>query len=65
MVTDRELDMAARALIELFGEDAPARAAEMVEEAEQSGEAESRAFWMKLRLRIGEVQSTENSERLI
>ena len=54
MVSDRAIDLAARALIELFGKDAPERAASMVEEKGQIGDAEGEAFWSRLELRIRE-----------
>ncbi len=44
----RELEMAARALIELFGEDAPKKALERATEYRAKGEESGEQFWLSL-----------------
>lgn len=59
-ITAREIDVAARALIDLFGEDAPNRALGMVNEKRVLGESESQAFWEQLETRIREILAAKD-----
>ena len=49
MISDRDIDMCARALVEMFGKDAPARAAERGAEYPVDAD-ESRIFWKRIEL---------------
>ncbi len=53
----RELEMAARALIELFGEDAPKKALERAAEYRAKGEESGEQFGLSLAEVIGEASS--------
>ena len=51
----RELGMAARALIELFGDDATKKALERAAEYKAKGEESGEQFWLSLAEVIGET----------
>ncbi len=53
----RELEMAARALIELFGDDAPKKALERAAEYRAKGEESGEQFWLSLAEVICEASS--------
>ncbi len=47
-ISQRELEMAARAMIEMFGDDAPNKALSRAADYQQKDEADGRDFWTKL-----------------
>ena len=47
-ISQRELEMAARAMIEMFGDDAPNKALSRAADYKQKDEAEGRIFWTRL-----------------
>ncbi len=47
-ISQRELEMAARAMIEMFGDDAPNKAMSRAGEYQQKGEADGQDFWTRL-----------------
>ncbi len=49
MISDRDIDMCARALVEMFGKDAPARAGERGAEYPEDAD-DSRTFWKRIEL---------------
>lgn len=51
----RELELAARALIELFGDDATKKALERAAEYKAKGEESGEQFWLSLAKVIGET----------
>ena len=48
MITDDDIRLCASALVELFGKDAPVRAAERAEEYVAKGEKDGQEFWMRM-----------------
>ncbi len=48
MISDDDIRLCASALIELFGKDAPVRAAERAEEYLAKGEKNGQEFWMRI-----------------
>ncbi len=51
-INQRELEMAARAMIDMFGDDAPNKAMSRAREYQQKGEADGQDFWTRLTLVI-------------
>ena len=49
-INTRELEMAARAMIDMFGDDAPNKAMSRAGEYQQKGEADGQDFWTRLTL---------------
>ena len=47
-INQRELEMAARAMIDMFGDDAPNKAMSRAGEYRQKGEADGQDFWTRL-----------------
>ncbi len=47
-ISQRELEMAARAMIEMFGDDAPNKALSRAADYQQKDEADGRDFWTRL-----------------
>ena len=47
-IDQRELEMAARAMIDMFGEDAPNKAMSRAGEYQQKGEVDGQDFWTRL-----------------
>ena len=47
-IGQRELQMAARAMIEMFGDDAPNKAMARARKYQQEGGSEGREFWLRL-----------------
>ncbi len=47
-INTRELEMAARAMIDIFGDDAPNKAMSRAGEYQQKGEADGQDFWTRL-----------------
>ena len=47
-ISQRELEMAARAMIEMFGDDAPNKALSRAADYEEKDEADGRDFWTRL-----------------
>lgn len=47
-IGQRELQMAARAMIEIFGDDAPNKAIGRAGDYQQNGESGGREFWLRL-----------------
>ena len=62
MVSDRDIDMVARALVRMFGKDAPARAAERAAEYPEDGDGEGHAFWKRIE-KATEAEFTRRSRR--
>ena len=47
-ISQRELEMVAEAMIEMFGDDAPNKAMSRAGEYQQKGEADGQDFWTRL-----------------
>ena len=47
-ISQRGLEMAARAMIEMFGDDAPNKALSRADDYKQKDEADGRDFWTRL-----------------
>ena len=47
-INQRELEMAARAMIEMFGDDAPNKALSRAADYKQKDEADGRFYWTRL-----------------
>ncbi len=47
-ISQRELEMVAEAMIEMFGDDAPNKAMSRAAEYQQKGEADGQDFWTRL-----------------
>ena len=55
MIGQREIEMVAEALIEMFGDDAPNKAKLRASEYQQKGESDGVEFWVRLAEVIQEI----------
>ena len=59
MISDDDIKMCASALVEMFGKDAPMRAAERAEEYLAKGEKDGCEFWTRMKKATDELIQTE------
>ncbi len=59
MISDDDIKMCARALVTMFGKDAPIHAAIRANEYKQKGEDEGYAFWKRVEKAIEELLSSD------
>ena len=59
MISDDDIKLCASALVQLFGKDAPARAAERANEYQAKGESDGCEFWRRMMKATDEVLQTE------
>ncbi|MGO8920978.1 MAG: hypothetical protein ACLQJR_34230 [Stellaceae bacterium] len=55
LVSNRDIQRAARSLIQQHGEDATAKARERVEQMRRRGDAEGANHWLRITVAIGEL----------
>ena len=63
VISDDDIKMCAAALVQLFGKDAPARAAERADEYQAKGETDGFEFWTRMMKATDElIQAEPESE---
>ena len=63
MISDRDIDLCARALVELFGKDAPARATERAGDYVGQGNEDGFDFWTKIAKATQQLVDGETTAR--